>query len=205
MPKRLIQEHVPSPRILWSQGNSETAPKRPGHTLIELLVAFSLTSAILALTVGVLHLILRAEETCQDRLNGRRMISNLASQFQDDAHRASRLVTTQSRSPNADSFMPQWQFELGPDHRVSYQRQPQFLVRSEMVAGRLQRQDQYPIPDSIQSSIGAEDGLPPVVVLTLAPASGDSAAPPWKEIRITASLGLDRRFGAVITAGGHDR
>ena len=163
---------------------------RKGFSLIELLTAIAVGSALMAVVVGMLHLVLRAEQTCRQRRNDHAMVANLTTQFRRDVHAAQRF----SSNP--------WQFEMAPDHLVRYRREPDVLIRSETVAGQLRSHEQYPLPASIRVAISAEGERPRMITLQIAPEPGKSTEPACKEVKIDASLGMDHRFATAVAGGG---
>jgi len=163
---------------------------RHGYSLIEVLVVVTVGSAVMAVAVGVLHLVLSAEQACRERLNHCRMVANLSEQFRQDGHAAVRFSTAP------------WTLDLGPDHMVQYRRETGLLVRTETLAGRLQKHEQYPIPAGVRVSVGAEGESRQIVTLAIEPEPDRPLEAGCKEIKVAAALGMSRRFDGTASAGG---
>ena len=63
---------------------------RRGFTLIEMLVVMTVGSVIVGIGVGMLHVLLRTEQTGRDRVHQAGVLARLAEQFRSDVGAAVR-------------------------------------------------------------------------------------------------------------------
>ena len=86
---------------------------RRGFTLIEMLAAMTVGSVMLGIGVGILHVLLRAEETGRDRVHQTQVLTRLAD---------SSAATWRGIAADACPGQPaeQWQFALADDRTVTY-------------------------------------------------------------------------------------
>lgn len=176
-------------------------PRRRAFTLIELVTAITILSALMALAMGLLHLVFRVEERCREAENRQRMLGSLAQQFREDVHAAGAWTPEPAQA--------RWQFVLGPEHEVVYRRESERLLRLETVAGRLRRQESYAVPAEVRleclADAAPDSASPRLLTLRLASEPGAASEPIWKECRIEACLGLDHRLPVVPAQEGGRR
>lgn len=145
---------------------------------------------MLGIAVGVLHVLLRAEQTGRDRVHQTRVLAQLARQFRVDAGEAIRVT------PGDDAESPRWDFALGEDRNVTYRMTPAEVRRDEQAAGKLVRQESYPLPRGCSATIRTDDG--PTGAMTNLIVTGDG--PRWpadREMQVMALLGKDHRFAKL--------
>jgi prepilin-type N-terminal cleavage/methylation domain-containing protein len=161
--------------------------RRRGFTLIEMLAAITIGSVVLGIGIGILHVLLRAEETGRERVHQAQVLTHLAEQFRSDVGAAVRQMPAQDDRPK------QWQFVLANDCTVTYRALPGEVRRDERTADKLVRQETYALPEGYTAAIRVErDAKPAIVSLVIAREPTPLAA--GREMRVAAVLGKDHRF-----------
>ena len=162
---------------------------RKAISLVELLAVMAVGSAVVGVTVAMLHTVLRAEAVARQRLQTRATVSLLAGQFRSDAHAAVSLVAI-GEDGSADK--PQWRFVLGPDHDIRYTLQTGELLREESIDGAVRQREVFVLPEETGLAIEPPsqlDEMATVRVFALPEASEGAVS-----VRIEAWLGMDHRF-----------
>lgn len=195
--------------------------RRRGFSLVELLVVIAVSSTIVALSVGLLHLLMQMQRDARDQLRGRMTLQRLTDQFRDDAHAAMQLRPVQAAN---ESSGPAWELQLGPDHRIEYRVEEATLVRTEHAGGDVLGRESYLLPEGATVSLDVDDekgvklaslriaanqSLPakpaeepaekPDTQSTEEPDEAIVDMPPLtpvRPVRIDAALGLDHRLDA---------
>jgi type II secretory pathway component PulJ len=160
---------------------------RRGISLIEMLVAITVSTALMGLAVSTLYMLMRVGQNGRDHVGQAMIVPRLADQFRSDVHAALRPITADGSSKN------QWRFALPKDCTVTYQVLPGEMERRQQVAGKLVRQESYVLPAHGSAEIVLRtDSTPATASLVItSPGPGSS---PGREIRIDAALGTDYRF-----------
>jgi prepilin-type N-terminal cleavage/methylation domain-containing protein len=81
---------------------------RRGYTLIEMLVVITVSTVLLSVAVGVLHVLSRAERSGREHGNRATIVARLADQFRSDVHAALHPIPSEGADKNV------WQFALPP-------------------------------------------------------------------------------------------
>jgi prepilin-type N-terminal cleavage/methylation domain-containing protein len=158
---------------------------RRGYLLIEMLVALTVGAVILGIGVGMLHMLLRTEQTGRNRVPQARIVARLAEQFRSDVAAA----TNQTSGPQKT----EWRFEMAGDRVVTYRASPGEVERDERIAGKLVRHESYVLPSGCSAAIAVQrKATPAVVSLVIADNSPPQAT--GHELHIIAVLGKDHRF-----------
>lgn len=165
---------------------------RRGYLLIEMLIVLTVGSVLMGVAVGVLHLLLRTEQTGRNRAPQATIVARLAEQFRNDANDAVRQVSDAGKS--------QWQFVL-PDNRVvTYQTQSNAVEWSESAVEKTVRRESYVLPSDWSAAIAMHDtAKPPQATLVISERSGIDKAE--REVRIKAVLGRNHRFTMPLAGG----
>ena len=158
---------------------------RRAFTLMEMLVVLTVGSVMLGISVGMLHLLLRSEQTGRDRVHRAAVSARLAEQFRADAAAALRQVPIEAPAL--------CQFILPGDRTVTYRALPEEVRREERIAERPVRQESYSLPDGYSVAVAVEgEADPPLASLVV---TCDHAPPSaGRAMRVTALLGKDHRF-----------
>ncbi len=158
---------------------------RRGYTLIEMIVVMTVGAVIVGISVGMLHALMRTEQTGRDRVPQARILARLAEQFRSDVGAAVR------QTPNARQA--EWQFALAGDRVVTYRALPGEVRWDERMAGKLVRQESYVLPSGCSAAITVQhEATPAVANLSIAYNGTPLAAS--REMRVIAVLGKDHRF-----------
>lgn len=158
---------------------------RRGYTLIEMIVVMTVGAVVVGISVGMLHALLRTEQTGRDRVPQARILARLAEQFRSDVGAAVR--------PTPSAQQGEWQFALTGDRVVTYRALPGEVRWDQRTAGKLVRQESYILPSGCSAAITVRSKATPAVAsLVIADKSTPRAA--GREMRVTAVLGKDHRF-----------
>jgi prepilin-type N-terminal cleavage/methylation domain-containing protein len=165
--------------------------RRRGYTLIEILVVLATSGALLAVGLGVLHLLVRLEHDARDEVRQQTTLDHLADQFRRDAHAAVRLAGLEA--PQRDDPPRGWQFSLGESRAVQYRAERGELVRTESVGDDVIRRESFVVPAEATVSIELAGEAPGIVRLRIIP---EGTQPPalWRGTCVDAELAKDRRF-----------
>jgi prepilin-type N-terminal cleavage/methylation domain-containing protein len=194
-----------------------TAPRRRGFTLVELLTAATVGSALMGIAVGLLYALMRADAGVHEQSAHRLAAARLADQFRRDAHAARRLVQGErgkaqeargkaeggrgngggTYPPSASPLPPSalsttWRFELADGREVEYRPAPERLLRVERWHGRTVREEQFVLQPGWRASVDRPAVWPGVVRLIVAPPG--SPQQPRTDTQIDAQLGKDLRY-----------
>jgi hypothetical protein len=156
---------------------------------MEMLVVITVGSVMLGIGVGMLHLLMRAEQTGRDRVYRTGVAARLAEQFREDAAAALRVMPEQENRPS------QCRFVLAGDRIVTYRTMSHEVQRDERSSDKMVRQESYPLPDGRSAAVAVDRNTkPPLAKLIIANENG-------RELCIAARLGKDHRF-TNASAGG---
>ena len=188
--------------------NGPRRKQRRGHSLIELLVVISVGSALLAVSVGLLHTLLQMQQGGRKHLQQRRTLERLADQFREDVHAATQVRATAAGPGQAEG--PGWELPRDPEHTVEYRLQEDNLVRTERQKDKVLRRESFALPQGATVSMetpkmGIAETAPGLVTLRIVPLlpserqpAGQPRAPgaasPGRTIRVDAALATDHRF-----------
>jgi prepilin-type N-terminal cleavage/methylation domain-containing protein len=177
---------------------------RRGYTLVEMIVAMTIGTVIVGISVGMLHLLLRTERMGRDRVPQTRILARLAEQFRNDVAAAVRQTH--------DARQTEWWFTLTGDRVANYRLLPGAVQRHELLADKPVRQESYVLPSGCSARIVMEEAHTPAVVnLVIMGATGAASASSkgtlaepvapegmsqaaGREMRVVAVLGKDHRF-----------
>jgi prepilin-type N-terminal cleavage/methylation domain-containing protein len=162
-----------------------------GFTLIEILVATTVATIVLATAVALLHTLLRADAANRDAMQRSAAVNRLSGQFRDDVHAAVRIAASS----------PDWQFDLPGGRSVVYQVTADSIVRTEKAGQAVAGRESFSLPPKAAAWIetATRDGVI-LVSLLVVPAADDSAQPPSAApLRIDAILGREHRFARATS------
>jgi prepilin-type N-terminal cleavage/methylation domain-containing protein len=158
---------------------------RRGYSLIEMIVVLTVGAVVVGIGAGMLHLLLRTEQTGRGRVLQARVLARLAEQFRGDVGAAVR------QTPGAREG--EWRFVLMGDRLVTYRALPGEVQWDESMAGKRVRQESYVLPGGSSAAITVQSKAMPVMASLVIADHGTPAATS-REMRITAVLGKDHRF-----------
>jgi hypothetical protein len=164
--------------------------RRRGVSLLEVVTVIGISAALMGIAVGLLHTLMRAEETSRDLIVERAAKSRLADQFRRDVRAAESISAPGGQSQTNASAV--WELSAGPEQRIQYQAEPRALVRTEREGDKVLRRESFFLPDGAAVSIeSAGDADPPIVSLQIIPKAASWGKALW---RVDAVLAKDRRF-----------
>ena len=159
--------------------------RRRGYSLIEMIAVMTVGTVVVGISVGMLHALLRTEQTGRDRVPQARILARLAEQFRSDVGAAVR------QTPNAREG--EWQFALTGDRVVTYRALPGKIQWDERTAGKVVRQESYILPAGCSAAITVQSEATPAVASLVVTENGSPQAV-GREMRVIAVLGKDHRF-----------
>jgi len=166
---------------------------RRAFTLIEMIVAISVSAALMGIAISLLLVLFRAEQNGRTHIGQAETLQRLADQFRRDVHAAAH-VTVDGKDPQ------RWQFDLPGDRIVRYTTDAGGISREEQMLSENVRMEPYLLPKDSTVAIEVDwAASPPVVSLMIKPS--DASLRPGREFRIDAVLGRDFRFIAQRKEG----
>jgi hypothetical protein len=173
---------------------------RGGYMLVELAAAIAAGSALTAVAVGVIYLLIDLERTSRDQFRQALAAASLSEEFRRDVRAATALDLPEKRDAPGQAggggrTEPDWQFRF-PDRRlVEYRVADGELRRAEYDGEKLLRRESYRLPPGTEASIERSDvDGRTLVSLRIAPPRNASREPVSRPCRIDAVLAADRRF-----------
>ncbi|MEN6407145.1 MAG: prepilin-type N-terminal cleavage/methylation domain-containing protein [Thermoguttaceae bacterium] len=150
-----------------------------GFTLIEMIVVMTAGAILLGIAVGMLHLLMRTEQTGRDRVGRTAAFAQLAEQFRTDAAAALQFEPDRRR------------FILPDQREATYQTVGATMDREERKDGRLLRRESFALTagSSVTFKLDRRDAAS-WASLTV----GVGESPSQRETCVVALLGKDRRF-----------
>ena len=158
---------------------------RRAYSLIETLVATSMTTLLVGLAAGLIHVALQGDRQARARLTEDAGLARLASTFRDDV----RAASAAEARPDAGLALT-----VPGGTMVEYAIQNGRVARVVNEGGKVRRRDAFALPTGSSARWERFDdgGRPFVVFASERPAADNRPASP--SIRIEAALGADRRF-----------
>ena len=141
---------------------------RQAHTLVELIVSMTVGSALMVLTVGLLHQSLSLASTARARANQYRAFDRLTQDFRRDVHLASDATSDESAADGSPAIELNRQdgavirYETIRDRSNGTR-----ILRAERSDGAIVRQEAYDLEMPIEVSF-ATPSQPPRVIVTFA-------------------------------------
>jgi prepilin-type N-terminal cleavage/methylation domain-containing protein len=161
--------------------------RRPGFSLLELLMVIMVGSVLLGLSAGLLHALLKVDRSGRAHLAGLAREARLAHLFRLDVRAAHRGWTVDKAGKLA--------LDLGDDHTVEYVAQGKELHRVERMRDAVRNQDAFALPRDGAVRFDIEPRGPITVVrlaIERAPATVDSVT--RRATQIESVLAQDHRF-----------
>ncbi|HUT93390.1 MAG TPA: prepilin-type N-terminal cleavage/methylation domain-containing protein [Thermoguttaceae bacterium] len=171
-----------------------------GFTLIEMLVVIATGAALMAVAMGILHLLIRLEQGSREEVRRQTTLDRLAGQFRRDVHAAGQFAAIEAAEaaaaevPEREDGTPGWQFSLDENRTVQYRAGQRELIRTERAEKDAVARESYVFPSDTTVSIDlVGEAAPGIVRLRVAP---DGAQPLaiWRGTCVDAELAKDRRF-----------
>lgn len=159
---------------------------RRGYALIEMAAVISLSTVLLGMAVGLLHVLFQADRSARAQLAHHATLSRLAEQFRRDVHEADAITKT----GDADT----WRLARADNPPVLYRLTDSTIERVEETGkDRPQNRETFPLPRDITPTIQTSPGSPTVVALILTPREQPppAAGPAPLSMRLEAILARD--------------
>jgi prepilin-type N-terminal cleavage/methylation domain-containing protein len=166
--------------------------RRQAFTLIEMLVAITVGSALTGIGVFMLMTLLRGQNIAREHLEYRKTLNVLAKQFRDDIH-----ASHKSAPINGETS-----FDLLPNSAegttIRYQCLPDRIDRTELQGDKIVRTESYMLLANLESNIDvqAQDDAT-IASIRIRPKIQTPKLKYPTPIRIDAVLGLDSQFSKV--------
>ncbi|HEV3415701.1 MAG TPA: hypothetical protein VG056_02775 [Pirellulales bacterium] len=159
-------------------------------TLIELIMASTVASAIFGIAVQLLSVTLHSTESGRDRVVSTAAMSRLAEQFRADVH-AAAIVSVD----HADGSHAHWTVKFADDLRVEYEADENVLKRTEYRGEKVQARDAFALPQDADPRLELHPEKSPTQASLLLRRNADPAVEATGYVlRIEARLGRDLRF-----------
>ena len=171
--------------------------QRTGMTLIEVCAAVTLSAAMMAVAVSLLHGLFMAERSTRESIRENGVVNSLADQFRRDAH-----ATPVAGVSAGDGL----QFAPDADRTVNYRVEAGEVVRAEST-GRGVRRQPFPLPPGTAATFeGPAEKGPAIVRLVIARAEAEDrlAAGLPLPIVVEAVCGRDHRFDLPVDPAGEE-
>ncbi len=162
--------------------------RRRGYALIEVVLVVTITTVMLGLCAGMIHLLMKLDRSGRSTANEAADLARLARDFRADAH-ASAPVDPSSRSDEKLTLT------LDQGRSVEYLVRPADMLRTLREGTKVRRYETYRTParSRVRMEISG-DGPGSFATLVIdRPADGQDDSL-YRDYRIEAELGKDRRL-----------
>jgi type II secretory pathway component PulJ len=163
-----------------------TTRRRPGYALIELLVVMTVTAVMLGLCAGMIHLLMRLDRSGRTASDESADLARLARDFRADVHAS-------SKDPGRSNDRMTLTIDGGPT--VEYQARPHDILRTVRDGEKVRRFETYRRPARTSITYQLDSAGPrPIAILTIDRPSDARDDSSYRDYRIEAELGKDRRL-----------
>ena len=168
---------------------------RLGVSLAELLVAMTIGSVVMAIGLGMLHLMLKTDRTLADSLQRRQTVSQLSRAFRRDVHAANKAELLKGQN---EQDPPGLSLQAEPNRRVRYSAEENTVLRVETEGEKTIQTARYRFAKGTLVSFQIEEsGRVGLTIRSPNPSTNSQqTAPdaPLRELTIEATKGRDHRF-----------
>ena len=168
--------------------------RRPGVSLVELIVLMSAASVILSLSAGLIHRMMHAESRARSVAAVERTSLRLAEALRRDIHAASSAVTDPSQLTDG-AFL---RLESAEKGRIDYRLEDLTIHRLQLDAEQIVAREQFLFPTDIELKILPEGSRLLVLILTSSKRSVDEPEDP---VRLAHALPVDLQIIAALQRG----
>ena len=110
----------------------------------------STTTVMLMVAMSVLYLLKETQDNVRQRLQSGRMVTRLANQFREDAHKARQVERVSDEASSSETIV--WQFTIEPNTIVRYQIGDR-EVRRMRISGDERIYEDYRLPSGVRASL----------------------------------------------------
>jgi hypothetical protein len=162
--------------------------RRRGYSLFECLVLITVLSALIGLSAGTIHLLLKLDRAGRTASEEAVALARLARDFRDDIHEAPP-ADPPGRSPDR-IVLP-----LSDSKTVEYTIRPGDVLRTVRQGEKVLRHETYRRPARASVRIDVEsDGPRLIASMVIDRPSSDRDISPYRDYRIEAELGKHGRL-----------
>jgi prepilin-type N-terminal cleavage/methylation domain-containing protein len=168
--------------------------RRPGYSLVELLVVMTVATVVLGAAGVLLHTVLRTDQAVRDEQQAHAGISRLAEQFRADVH-AAVAVEPPAAEAGAAAQPVEYRLRLPAGQTVLYRFETGKASRLEQAGQEVKRRETFTLPGDNMARIELRDNPPPTVASLVLSSTGEAPGrPPGVTARIDAVVAKDHRF-----------
>jgi prepilin-type N-terminal cleavage/methylation domain-containing protein len=170
--------------------------RRRGFTLLEMVVAISVSTVLMGIAVTTLIALLRNQNTGREHLQYCRSIERLAEQFRRDVHGAEKI------SAGEKEGIMEIPAASAEGATIRYQCFAGQIERTESKGGKIVSRESYILAPATEAALQVksppEGSVASIVISPRAQAGGAFCA---CAVRIESVVGLDKRLGKIEAAG----
>ena len=162
--------------------------RRPGYTLVELLVVITVTAVMLTLCAGMIHMLLKLDRSGRAASEQAADLARLARDFRSDAHATLKVVSNETVSDRMTVL-------LDGVKTVEYQTRPNDIVRTVREGEKVRRFETYRRPARTSVRFAADSAGPrPFIILMIDRPSDGRDDSFYRNYWIEAEIGKDHRL-----------
>jgi prepilin-type N-terminal cleavage/methylation domain-containing protein len=176
--------------------------RRPGWTLVEMLVVSTVLTILLAIVATVTHTMYRAQRSTRHDVTSRRILTRLSLQLRDDVHAARQAKVGPAEGGEQTDLLS---LERGPQQTIQY------VFHSDV--GEIERtvrkgetrvaRDTFPLHHDSSATFGlVGQPTPRIVVMKITQLVVGDPDGGERTLQIQAALGLDGKHDGTQRAGG---
>ncbi len=174
--------------------------KRLGFSLVEIATVLGVSSALLAIAIGLLHTLYQFQQGGHEQLRQRLALDRLSQQFREDVHAATRLAAAEVAAADGKKI-PGWELQLAAGRKVRYRLEGEALVRAELEGDKPVAHERFMLPPGAKAEMKVrQDKTYPLAGLRITVAREPLGSVPPPVLWVEGVLGLDHRF-ALPAAG----
>ena len=175
--------------------------KRAGYSLVEAMVAISISSVLASVALGLLGALVRADHSGRRHLNETQSLARLAGQLRADIGAAEEASLSDSKA--------RLLLRLPGGRSVEYAAEPGRATREERLGDVRQLHEQFVLPEAARLQFAVdEDPKSGVAAASLAPEINEGGSEGIKGARlgwrVEAAIGRALRITRKVSAGNAD-
>lgn len=172
--------------------------KRAGYSLVEAMVAISISSVLASVALGLLGALVRADHSGRRHLNETQSLARLAGQLRADIGAAEEASLADGAA--------RLRLRLPGGRSVEFAAEPGRATREERLGDIRQLHEQFVLPEATRLQFAVDDdSRAGVIVASLAPETNEGGSEEIKGARlgwrVEAAIGRATRFAQKISSG----